>query len=48
MGRYFVDWGYFLAVDVPGLGAASAQAQTYIVSIGQHKPLRILRQLGLV
>jgi len=31
---YLLDVGYWLAVDVPGLGGAAAEAQTYIVSVG--------------
>ena len=29
-----VDWGYFIAVDIPSLGEAMGEAQTFICSIG--------------
>jgi hypothetical protein len=31
---YLLDWGYFLAIDVPFLGGVFPELQTYIVSIG--------------
>lgn len=29
---WLADWGYFMAIDLPELGGAMAQAQTYIIS----------------
>ena len=34
MVPYLVDWGYFIAFDLPHLGSVPAQAQTYIISVG--------------
>ena len=31
---YLVDWGYFIAVDLPHLGTIVGEAQTYIISVG--------------